>query len=479
MIKSLFSLSETYKSQPLLWMDALYYMTKFHRLIVLSLTNPLQFYAAWCGHCQHYKPQFIQIARDVNKVKPIAFHAVPCPKFAEICKDQGVKGYPSIKFYKAGSGEGEVLKHSIDANGILEKMGVKDHKGEIDAVQNTEIGENNKITHGEVVMKTSRGVSVKDLFHDATLSFDFAMRNSIFMTNDALTNEQSKVLRNWLDIVNKSIPVSMKAVKEDVMTLEHHFDEITVSEDNLLKHISAKTKNSWSENCSKGVMGVGYTCGLWELFHVVTVGIVQWNIMAHDRISTLDAADILKDYIENYFTCDECRKNFVTMYESCQFQRCERLSTNVSNEEEINWKQLPLWLWETHNDVNVRLLHEERKAAGLLKATFAEEQQARWPSKNDCYKCWLDGGGWKEDEVYKYLSSHYWPRDMLNIDRGSEKKKQTAVEKDEGKKRIDHDISPTFSPKSITAASLIIVLGLFFYNRRRKRYISLRISKSV
>jgi len=299
------------------------------------------------------------------------------------------------------------------------------------------------------------------------------------MTNDALTDEQSKVLRKWLDIINKSVPVTMKSVKEDAMTVEYHFDEITTSEDNLLKYVSTKTKKSWSGNCSKGAIEAGYTCGLWELFHIVTVGIVQWNIMAHDRISTLDAAEILKDYIENYFTCDECRKNFVTMYDACQFQRCERLSTNVSDEEMMNWKQLPLWLWETHNDVNVRILREERKDRGLPIATFAEEQQARWPSMDACSKCWLDGGGWEEDAVYEYLRSHYWPREMLSIDKKSEEEEKTVWEKTEAKVQIDNGISPNVSSMVMTAGSLIMVVGLFFHNRRRKQHLSFRISKSV
>lgn len=121
----------------------------------------------------------------------------------------------------------------------------------------------------------------------------------------------------------------------------------------MLKFVSKKKVSSWSQNCSKGVNGAGYTCGLWELFHIVTVGIVQWNIASeHDRVSTLDAADTIRDYIEHYFTCDECRKNFIAMYEACQFQRCDRLSKKVSEDAIKTWKQLPLWLWETHNDVS-------------------------------------------------------------------------------------------------------------------------------
>jgi len=480
----------------------------------------VEFYASWCGHCQHYKPHYIQLARDVNKVKPVPFHAVPCPIHSEICKDQGIQGYPTIKFYKAGSAEGEVIiKNGKIEDIIIGKLSGmvegKDHDQDPILMKNSTVTgiaatatAKAKIADKEKVEKIvqeahtwKHKTSAEDTFHDATLSFDFAVRNSIFMTNDALNAEQAKVFSRWLNLLNKSVPSTMREVKEDATALEHQFENIIASEESLLKYMSAKKEQSWSDNCSKGVAGGGYTCGLWELFHTVTIGIVQWNIMAHERMSTLDAAEILKDYIENYFTCDECRKNFITMYDACQFQRCERLSSNESYDEIMEWKQLPLWLWETHNDVNVRLMNEERAEKGLGKATFEEEQKARWPSKVFCSKCWLDGGGWNEEEVYMYLRSHYWPRDMLSDkdiiqskkDRAKEPiqgKQENAAEKSDRipvsaqaykkvKEAFHDDASPAFSPTIMAVGGLAMVVGLFYYNRNRRRYMRVRIAKSM
>jgi thiol-disulfide isomerase/thioredoxin len=487
----------------------------------------VEFYASWCGHCQHYKPHFVQLARDVNKERPVPFHAVPCPLHTEICKEQGIKGYPTIKFFKAGSAEGEIIlkaaalpKYIIGKlSGVVkEKDHDHDHDHDQDPVQDQDQGgdpffiknstgtapkmdkEVEKMLQG-VAQKWKQKTSSENTFHDATLSFDFAVRNSIFMTNDALDAKQAKVLRKWLELLNKSVPSTMRGVKEDAAVLEHQFESIIASEANLLKYMPAKKEQSWSEDCSRGVKGRGYTCGLWELFHTVTVGIVQWNIMAHDRMSTLDAADILKDYIENYFTCDECRKNFSTIYDACQFQRCERLSSNESYDEIMKWKQLPLWLWETHNDVNVRLMNEERVEKGLGKATFEEEQKVRWPSKDDCSKCWLDGGGWSEEEVYLYLRSHYWPSDMLSNKDIIQTKKDRAKEPIQGKqekaakksdiipvnvpaykkvkKAFHDDTSSAFSPTIMVLGGLAMVVGLYHYNRNRRRYMRARIAKSM
>ncbi len=258
-----------------------------------------------------------------------------------------------------------------------------------------------------------------NLFTDASLSWEFAMRTSIFMTNNELNTKQKTTLKSWLELLEKTLPKKkgaepMKRVVASNMLLLHSFDSIVLSEDNLLKVMGPDRKQEWSRGCSKGKDGAGYTCGLWSLFHIMTIGLVHWNAEeAHvkDMVSTEDASKILRDYIEEFFGCNACRENFVRMYDDGQFDRLNRLSDNVSARTEKSmseWKQLSLWLWEVHNDVNVRLLKEDQIDKGLKAPTEAEEQNVRWPSKEDCPSCWHDGGGWDEDDVYLYLESYYW-----------------------------------------------------------------------
>ncbi len=252
-----------------------------------------------------------------------------------------------------------------------------------------------------------------NVFTDASLSWEFAMRTSIFMTNNALNQKQKTTLKSWLELLEKTLPHAeqMKRIVASNMQLLHSFNEIVQSEEKLLAHMGPDRKQEWSRGCSKGKDGAGYTCGLWSMFHIMTVGLVQWNAQeAHtkDKVSTEDAGRILRDYIEEFFGCNACRENFIRMYDDGQFDRLSRLSMDVSTESDTEWKQLSLWLWEVHNDVNVRLLKEDNLDKGVKAPTEAEEQNVRWPSKQDCPSCWQDGGGWDEDEVYFYLESYYW-----------------------------------------------------------------------
>jgi hypothetical protein len=122
----------------------------------------------------------------------------------------------------------------------------------------------------------------------------------------------------------------------------------------------------------------------------------------------MDIADTIRNYIEEFFTCDECRLNFIKMYEECRFDRCNRLTQNNTGSLD-DWKELSLWLWEVHNDVNMRLLHESKIDYGdNSPLTTTEEDSVRWPSKQDCPLCWQDGGGWNDEMIYQYLDRFYW-----------------------------------------------------------------------
>ena len=52
------------------------------------------FKAPWCGHCKKLKPEWDQLAQDVD----ILVAEVDCTVEKTLCADQGVQGYPTIKW---------------------------------------------------------------------------------------------------------------------------------------------------------------------------------------------------------------------------------------------------------------------------------------------------------------------------------------------------------------------------------------------
>ncbi|CEP64290.1 protein disulfide isomerase PDI1 LALA0_S11e00782g [Lachancea lanzarotensis] len=58
-----------------------------------------EFYAPWCGHCKTLAPHYVEAAA-VLESKGIALAQVDCTEETELCMEQGIKGYPTLKVFK-------------------------------------------------------------------------------------------------------------------------------------------------------------------------------------------------------------------------------------------------------------------------------------------------------------------------------------------------------------------------------------------
>lgn len=66
----------------------------------------IKFFQPWCGHCTRMKPDWDKLAEEAH---PSVFIAdVNCSDQPDLCKENDVSGYPTIKVYK----DGEVTQYS-------------------------------------------------------------------------------------------------------------------------------------------------------------------------------------------------------------------------------------------------------------------------------------------------------------------------------------------------------------------------------
>ena len=66
----------------------------------------IKFFQPWCGHCTAMKPAWDEAAANAHSSVFIA--DVNCSDQDELCQENDVKGYPTIKVYK----DGEVTDYS-------------------------------------------------------------------------------------------------------------------------------------------------------------------------------------------------------------------------------------------------------------------------------------------------------------------------------------------------------------------------------
>lgn len=373
---------------------------------------------SWCPHCIHFKPNYIKLAEEIQELSltlnaTVETFAVSCVPQRTICKDKEIHGFPTVMFYPPHSIKGTKLKHfKLNAKEIFKMAGgsavVQEEKSEMQQYSAAKSEEQKSKLSSYF---TSRETS--EAFHDAHLSFDFAMKTAIFTQNGPLPDGPKNALGEFLFAMDKTLPPN-SSMQSVVHNLLRNFETIVKSpvalEAIMAKYPPPEPTNRWSEASMQH--GTGYTAGLWTLFHIMSVGLVQWNHRAIEdveRLTPARMADILRNYIENFFQCEECRLNFLADFDACMYDRCNRLVTTTIGANVQQYIQYPLWLYETHNAVNVRL-RTERIEQNIETEDFTKRADVVWPPYSSCPSCWLssDKDRWDEVEVYKFLQQSYW-----------------------------------------------------------------------
>jgi len=454
------------------------------------------FYSPACPHCVHYVPDYIQIAKQIidDVGSDARFHSISCSVHHALCNKQSIKGYPTVLAIRAG--ENATTAISIEKNTKLNEFikalnnnnnrtTTSDEKTQMEeATQPMDVLKASTKQNQRIQQTSIALISDKTLhFQDAAASFYFTLKQGIFMEPGPLNHEKRIAFRNFLTVLQYTLPLedlTMKQLLEVVEDIMGNLEKVMDDEEKLLsvleQHASSVRKDfEWTNACTKGHAAMGYTCGLWNLFHIITVGFsVRINSSTvsdptdfnrkdlealtteSDIISAQFVGDALRDFVLYFFGCMECSSHFVHMYDSCQNDLCHRLLPSSDT------RQVPLWLWEIHNIVNVRLARErlERETGGAIAAIENTNQESLWPSIIECPIC-RSLESWDSAAVYDFLKDTYWPDNSSN---SASKVRITAT--------LNSVVLTHGHTKAIAIIALslvLVVMALMNKNKRRKK----------
>mmetsp|Transcript_28690 Transcript_28690/g.111964 ORF Transcript_28690/g.111964 Transcript_28690/m.111964 type:complete len:440 (-) Transcript_28690:1273-2592(-) len=73
-------------------------------LVVRGENTFVDFYAAWCPHCQRLSPTWEALAGHLQQSgqKNVVIASVDCVKYKDLCSNQNIRGYPTMRLFQRG-----------------------------------------------------------------------------------------------------------------------------------------------------------------------------------------------------------------------------------------------------------------------------------------------------------------------------------------------------------------------------------------
>ncbi|XP_065084317.1 sulfhydryl oxidase 1-like [Ochlerotatus camptorhynchus] len=222
-----------------------------------------------------------------------------------------------------------------------------------------------------------------------------------------IDGERLLALQRFLNVLVRYFPFNengmkfLKEVRQYVLNAEKEI--ITEDYASQIKKLEQNRSPVFSSNrwigCSSIKDGLRrYPCGLWTLFHYLTVQAAESEI----SIDPLEILQAMHGYIKYFFGCSDCSNHFQQM-------AARNKIWNVTSKDDA-----VVWLWSSHNEVNKRLSGDATEDSAHPKIQF--------PSVDMCPGCrkpiltnhhnhqqytLQDGNEWNVLEVLKFVKSMY------------------------------------------------------------------------
>lgn len=247
--------------------------------------------------------------------------------------------------------------------------------------------------------KTEDKVYVVDLEN----AIYYALHREVTL-HDEISGEKLLALKDFIRVLLKYLPARPQ-IHNHLSRFFHFLSNYSVNlshenYDKILNLSSAKDSllpkgRSWKGCAGSEEKYRGYTCGLWTLFHTLTVNsfLRRMEYINYDPHESLRA---VHGYVKYFFSCEHCSQHFQEMYANDGAE-----TSVVKAGDEV------FWLWAAHNKVNKRLKGDNTDDPRHPKQEF--------PPHNLCPTCWLRGnseGNLDKEKSFQFLVQFYGPGNM-------------------------------------------------------------------
>ena len=387
----------------------------------------IEYYSAWCGHCQKFAPTYEAIALQARREFPgLKVAAVNCPEHKDICTSHGISAYPTIVLFPGEKKfEGSHTKEAVfawvqeqhrtstgtaaavpdagataatvaaAASQAVGRMVANDVMRQGDAaaravgsmLQHAAHNASVVIQHpaADAAMLQLRPMPWPVPVDDVLAAARYTLEQEIFATlsaapSHAYARTKLGALRAWLHLLHRALPHGRDggaaATGASELLSGLHGRASLPSPDEWRALLTQSGVDAWPSSwhaCNSSHAELhAYPCALWLLFH---------SLLAHaSEPEALPSLHAVVGYVKEFFGCEDCRGHFMVLAAAL-----EKDVREMASEHEHGRHRAALWLWQAHNHVNERLGAAELTDSAA--AQFAEFAKVQWPSRSLCPEC--------------------------------------------------------------------------------------------
>lgn len=253
--------------------------------------------------------------------------------------------------------------------------------------------------HTNNTFLNSTGLITPVHYVDLYNTIRYALRHEVLL-HETFNAKQVQALRRFFTVLNAYFPFDNENPRRFIKRMAQWFGDSRNGTDAASLHAIMKAGSegylpghqSWIACRGSQKHLRGYPCGLWLLFHVLTVS--EYSKPRPDS-AVADYHSVLfamREYVENFFGCQYCATHFGEMSGNLTYQ-LRHANSSV------------LWLWSAHNQVNARLAGDSSEDPYHKKVQF--------PSAEQCPECHKSTDKWDETNVLKFLLNHYHKANLI------------------------------------------------------------------
>lgn len=292
------------------------------------------------------------------------------------------------------------------------------------------MGRKKPVVHNESEIRRRRyTVYMSDLENAILYSLNHEVAQHASITGEALN-----ALQDYIDVLVRFFPGRQRTMRflQSMRTWIMSHDDAIKGDDMTIQVEKLKVESSsFDDLVPLGWIGCkgseprfgGYPCGLWTLWHTLTVN----QAMADSGKGQMDEPTVVLNamtgYVEYFFGCKECARHFL-----------QEADNGLAFEKVKGPNDAVLWLWKTHNRVNQRLSGDITDDSAFPKEKFPNKEHC-----SDCYDGHVAGYDlWSEfqlPQVVNFLKDMYGPsgislQNLKNLDSLDKKRVMNAQHHD-------------------------------------------------